>query len=92
MASAAGVAVAASLPKVASARPQAEGSDLDRRLADAEKQLAKPLSPEAKKIAGDMLKAVDDLSQSRMKQRLPENSEPCFTYIPTAAPSAPVKK
>lgn len=78
-------AVSALSPIQAATQQPAEDPDLDRRLDRAEKMLSKPLSPEAKKIAREMLKGVDNLTESRMKQRLPENSEPCTVYVPTTA-------
>lgn len=80
----AAIAAAVATSPIAGAAQQSQEDDLDRRLSDLEKQLAKPLSPEAMKIAKTMLNGVDDLTSSRMKQKLPENSEPCFTYVPTA--------
>ena len=41
---------------------------------------AKPLSPEAKKLLDESLKGIENTSKERLKTRLPENSEPCFTY------------
>ena len=48
-----------------------------------DKELAKPLSPEAKKLFEDALKEIDKSSKERLKTKLPENSEPCFTYFPS---------
>lgn len=47
-------------------------------------QLAKTLSPEATKLLKEALTGVDSSAKARLSTKLPENSEPCFTYIPTA--------
>ena len=46
-----------------------------------EKELARPLTPEAKKLLEAALKTIRTSSKDRLKTKLPENSEPCFTYI-----------
>lgn len=47
-----------------------------------DQEFAKPLSPEAKKLLVDSLKGIQKSSTDRLKTKLPENSEPCFTYVP----------
>jgi hypothetical protein len=83
MRGAVGVAVASTIPVLASPQDPENMGELVHRLDEAEKLLAKPLSPEAKKIAREMMKGIDSSTKSRMKQKLPENSEPCTTYVPT---------
>lgn len=48
-----------------------------------DKELAKPLSPEAKKLLEEALKGIETSSKDRLKTKLPENSEPCFTFFPS---------
>jgi len=48
-----------------------------------DKELAKPLSAEAKKIFKESLKGIQTSAKDRLKTKLPENSEPCFTYSPS---------
>lgn len=64
-------------------KKEPEDPGLDRRLDEAEKKLAHPLSPEVKKLARTQLKNLEKECSDRLKTKLPENSEPCFTYIPT---------
>lgn len=47
-----------------------------------EKELAKPLSPELRKMTGGALANVKRLTGERLKTKLPENSEPCFVFVP----------
>lgn len=56
----------------------------DAEIADVQAKLAKPLSEEAKKILKDDLSSQKTDTKNRLKVNLPENSEPCFTYIPSA--------
>ncbi len=56
-----------------------------------EKQLASPLSAEAKKLLTESLKGVQTAASDRLKTKLPENSEPCFNYSVTPV-KAKVKK
>jgi hypothetical protein len=49
-----------------------------------DKQLGKPLSKEAKKLLEEALKGIRTSGTDRLKTKLPENSEPCFTYFPSA--------
>jgi len=49
-----------------------------------DKELAKPLSPEAKKLLKEAIKGIETSSRERLKTKLPENSEPCFSYFPSA--------
>lgn len=48
-----------------------------------ETQLAKPLPEGTKKLLEAANKYLDSLTKSRMKHKLPENSEPCTVYIVT---------
>ena len=48
-----------------------------------DKELAVPLSPDAKKLMPAAVQALADDTTARMKYMLPENSEPCTTYVPT---------
>lgn len=50
-----------------------------------ERQLGAPFSPAAKPLVGDALKAVADAAAARKKHPLPENSEPCTRYVPSAS-------
>ncbi len=43
---------------------------------------AKPLSVEAQRLLVESLKGIEKTSVERLKTKLPENSEPCFTFIP----------
>jgi len=71
-------AAALALPTTASAKT---GQDMNVDAVD--KELAKPLSPEAKKLLIEALKGIETASKDRLKTKLPENSEPCFTYFPS---------
>jgi hypothetical protein len=76
--------VTAAAPIVmAQGTPTPEAPGLDQRLDEAEKKLAHPLAPEVKKLARTQLKNLEAEAADRLKTKLPENSEPCFTYIAT---------
>jgi hypothetical protein len=75
-------AVAVTATASASTQKPAEDPDLDHHLDEAEKLLAHPLQPDAKKLAREQLKNLRAESQSRLKFVLPENSEPCLVYLP----------
>ena len=77
------IVVAAPLALAQGAKKEPDDPGLDRRLDDAEKKLSHPLSPEVKKLAREQLKNLEKECADRLKTKLPENSEPCFTYIPT---------
>jgi len=49
-----------------------------------DKEFAKPLSEDAKKLLAESLKGIETASTDRLKTKLPENSEPCFTYFPSS--------
>lgn len=49
----------------------------------AETQLAKPLPEDTKRLLVTANKNLEFLTKSRMKHKLPENSEPCTVYIVT---------
>jgi hypothetical protein len=59
-------------------------SEKESNLETVEKKLAKPLTPQAKSLLEDALKGVETAASERLKTRLPENSEPCFTYHASA--------
>jgi len=65
----------------------ADDPGLDRRLDEAEKKLAHPLSPDVKKMTRKALSDLEKELHDRLKTKLPENSEPCFNYIPTGRKS-----
>ena len=60
-----------------------DDAGLDRRLDEVEKKLAHPLNPDVKKMTRKALGDLDKELNDRLKTKLPENSEPCFTYVPT---------
>ncbi|MDR3688444.1 MAG: hypothetical protein P4L46_03630 [Fimbriimonas sp.] len=77
--SAASVGIAAAaIPGIASARTRQETT-----VTAMEKEFAKPLSDEAKKLLAESLKGIETARKDRLKTKLPENTEPCFTYIPS---------
>lgn len=77
--SVASVGIAAiAIPGVAIAQPS-QNSPVN----DMDKEFAKPLSPEAKKLLEEALKGIETGAKDRRKTKLPENSEPCFTYFPS---------
>jgi hypothetical protein len=55
---------------------------IDQELAMIEKQLAKPLSEEARKLTRATIKNSSDAAKERLKTKLPENSEPCTIFVP----------
>ena len=55
---------------------------LDRRLDEVEKKLKHPLDPDVKKLTRKALSDYEKELSDRLKTKLPENSEPCFVYIP----------
>ena len=67
---------AAAIPSLAKAQ-----SPGDAQVISMDKEFAKPLSPEAKKLLTEALKGVESASKDRLKFKLPENSEPCFEYV-----------
>lgn len=70
--------VASAIPMTAAAQPKPE-VEVDA----VSKELAKPLSPEAQKLLEEALKGIETSRKDRLKTKLPENSEPCFTYFPS---------
>ena len=74
-------AAAAGLAIVATPVTLAAQNAQDAGVIAMDKQLAKPLSPEAKKLLREALKGIETASRDRLKTKLPENSEPCFTYF-----------
>jgi hypothetical protein len=79
MLGAAAIGLAAVATPLASAAQKGQEPEVDAM----DKQLAKPLSPEAKKLLKDALKGIETSAKDRLKTKLPENSEPCFTYFPS---------
>jgi len=74
----------AAIGLAASALPAAVGqTGKDREVDAIDKELAKPLSPEARKLLVESLKGLEQASKDRLKTKLPENSEPCFSYFPS---------
>lgn len=65
--------------------PEAPKPDpkIDEKIARIEAKLAKPLSERAKEIMKGSIAASEAASETRWKAKLPENSEPCFTYHAT---------
>lgn len=72
-------AAAAAIPAITSAQ-QPEKTDIDT--APIEKQLAQPLTDEVKKLLATSIKSNRDASETRLKTKCPENSEPCFSFSP----------
>lgn len=76
---------------VAAVAPLAQGQATQPKppaVTDAEvthvlQQLAKPLPDAAKKILRDDLANMKSTREQRLKHKLPENSEPCFVFVPT---------
>jgi len=79
--------VAAGLAAAPLLRAQDQPADkpavTDAEIQAVQDKLAKPLSDEAKKILRDDLSGQKTDTKNRLKVNLPENSEPCFTFIPT---------
>lgn len=80
-------AAALTLPSLLSAQETQEAPkpdpDLDRKVSLVESKLAKPLTPEARELLKGAVANNENNGTTRLKHRLPENSEPCFTYIVT---------
>ncbi len=57
---------------------------------EVEKSLKVKLTDDARKLLKGALDGNQQATAARLKYPLPENSEPCFAYIPT--PHKPVKK
>ncbi|MFI5385831.1 MAG: hypothetical protein ACHQ50_06890 [Fimbriimonadales bacterium] len=74
---------AAPLVMAQDAKKEPEAPGLDKRLDEAEKKLAHPLAPDVKKLTRKALSDLEKELNDRLKTKLPENSEPCLTYIPT---------
>jgi hypothetical protein len=74
-----GLAAAAS--GAASAQEPKEEPKVDT--SEIEKQLAKPLSEQAKKLLPGAVTNSRNQHSDRMKFKLPENGEPCTVYIPS---------
>ena len=54
----------------------------DAEVALSEKELAKPLSEDTRKILKGAIKNSRDQAKARMATKLPDISEPCFVYHP----------
>lgn len=59
--------------------------DIDRKVALIESKLAKPLSAEARELLKGAIPGNEGNAAARLKHTLPENSAPCFVYVPTEA-------
>ena len=77
---AAAIGVATMAMPIASAVQTGQDNGVD----PLDKEFAKPLSSEAKKLLKESLKGIETSSKDRLKTKLPENSEPCFTYFPSS--------
>lgn len=75
-------AAALSLPAMAQ-QPTPPPNVTESEIEAVEKKLAKPLSPRAKEIIKGSLNDLKNNSTARWEAKLPENSEPCFTYAAT---------
>lgn len=75
-------AAALSLPAAMAQQP-APPNITEAEIETVEKKLAKPLSPRAKEIIKGSLNDLKNASAARWEAKLPENSEPCFTYTAT---------
>ena len=76
-------AAALSLPAMAQQTPTPPPNVTEAEIDAVEKKLAKPLSPRAKEIIKGSLNDIKNASAARWESKLPENSEPCFTYSAT---------
>lgn len=82
---AAALAVAPLAKAQETAPAPAPDPDLDRKVALIESKLAKPLSPEARELLKGAIPNNEGNAAARLKHTLPENSAPCFVFIPTPA-------
>lgn len=73
------IAATAAFPAMSSAQQPTEPPIETESI---EKQLAKPLTAEAKELLAKALKNNQDTAKERLKMKLPENSEPCFSFSP----------
>src|SRR5579871_1327653 len=74
---------AAATPLALAQNPTTTGdAGIDQRLDEAERKLKHPLDPEVKKLTRKALGDYEKELADRLKTKLPENSEPCFIYIP----------
>ena len=83
---AAALAVPSLLPAQETQPAPKPDPEMDRKIEAIESKLAKPLSPRAKEILRSYIGNSEGAATSRLKHRLPENSEPCFTFLVTPAP------
>jgi hypothetical protein len=65
--------------------PAAAAADSIPSTADVEGELGHRMPEEARKLLKASLEANRKNATDRLKHRLPDCSEPCFTYIPTGA-------
>ena len=65
--------------------PAVAAADSLPSTADVEGELGHPMPEEARKLLKAALEANRKNGADRLKHRLPDCSEPCFTYIPTGA-------
>ena len=82
-------AAAASLasPSQKEAAKDENAAEITGDMAAIDKKLAKPLSKKARELTLTQLKNNKQYLKDRYKFDLPENSEPCFVYVPTGVPS-----
>jgi hypothetical protein len=55
----------------------------DAEMAAVQAPLASPMPAEAKKYLKDQMQSMKTDTANRLKHSLPENSEPCFIFVPT---------
>ncbi len=81
--SGAALAAATALPAIVAAQGDERPAAPPFLLEDIQKQLAKPLSDEAKKLLADAVKNSRGNSDDRLKHKLTENSEPAMRFVPS---------
>ena len=64
-------------------------SKQDKQMETNSTGLAKPLAKEAEALYADALQNLTTAASERLKTKLPENSEPCFTYQATEYKGGP---
>lgn len=79
-----GVAASSLAPSSQKEAPKDESAaEIAGDMAAIDKKLAKPLSKKARELTLTQLKNNKQYLKDRYKYDLPENSEPCFVYVPT---------
>lgn len=69
------------------AQQDAAEAEIAGDMAAIDKKLAKPLTKKARELTLTQLKNNKQYLKDRYKFDLPENSEPCFVYVPTVGPT-----